>query len=293
MVSGHEPFGTRPQRSPRHPAEVPFFVLMVVLNVAIVLAILRAAIVVPFLPESLQDSAAANAIRAALVGLLLFVPALVVIREVQRATTRGTTVQLSPRQFPELYRTADEFAAALRLRRRPDIYVANGNGTLNAFAAQAAGHDYVVLNSELFANLYAHNREGLRFVLGHELGHIRLHHVALWYQLAVAYSSRIPILGPTLSRLREYSCDRHGAALAPHGAAGLVLLTAGRHTETAVDVDQLLEQGRHLRGFWVGLAQLPRSHPFTVRRLERLVDLGLLRPAAPLTAVAAHEQPTG
>jgi hypothetical protein len=34
-------------------------------------------------------------------------------------------------------------------------------------------------------------------------------------------------------------------------------------------------QGRKLRGFWVGLAQLPRSHPFTVRRLERLYRMGL------------------
>ncbi|MFC5136734.1 M48 family metallopeptidase [Actinomycetospora rhizophila] len=275
----------------RHPAEVPFFVVMVVLNVAIVLAVVRAAIVVPFLPESLQTSPGANAIRAALIGLLLFVPALVVVRELQRATTRGTAVQLSERQFPELYRTADELAATLRLSRRPDIFVANGNGELNAFAAQAAGHDYVVLNSELFANLYAHNREGLRFVLGHELGHIRLHHVSLWYQIAVAYSSRIPILGATLSRLREYSCDRHGAVAAPTGAAGLVLLTSGRHTQTSVDIGQLVEQGRHLRGFWVGLAQLPRSHPFTVRRLDRLVGLGLLHPPAPLVVVPPGEQP--
>lgn len=277
----------------RHPAEVPFFVVMVVLNVAIVVAIVRAAIVVPFLPEDLQSSPGADAIRGALVALLLFVPALVVVREVQRASTRGTAVLLSPGQFPELYRTAEELAAALGLRRRPDIFVANGNGTLNAFAAQAAGHDYVVLASELFANLHAHNREGLRFVLGHELGHIRLHHVALWYQVAVAYSSRIPVLGPTLSRLREYSCDRHGAVLAPAGAGGLVLLTSGRYTETTVDVAELLEQGRRLRGFWVGLAQLPRSHPFTVRRLERLVDLGLLRPGGPVSAVDAPQRATG
>jgi Peptidase family M20/M25/M40 len=30
-----------------------------------------------------------------------------------------------------------------------------------------------------------------------------------------------------------------------------------------------------VRGFWVGLAQLVRSHPFTVRRLERLEGIGL------------------
>jgi Zn-dependent protease with chaperone function len=149
---------------------------------------------------------------------------------------------------------------------------------LNAFAAQATGHDYVVLANELFVNLYHNNRDGLRFILGHELGHIRLHHVSLWYQIAVAYSQRIPLLGPALSRLREYSCDRHGAYLSPLGATGLVLLASGRHTENEVNIEELVRQGKTLRGFWIGLATLPRSHPFTVRRLERLFRIGLFHP---------------
>jgi len=247
---------------------------MVVLNIAIIAFILRAAVVVPFLPEQLQDSGVATAIRTALIALLLLIPVLIVVRETQRAGVRGTAVQLSPHQYPELYRTAQDFAEQLGLRRRPDIFLANGNGALNAFAAQATGHDYVVLSNELFVNLYQNNRDGLRFILGHEMGHIRLHHVALWYQIAVAYSERIPLLGPALSRLREYSCDGCGAYLAPNGSTGLVLLASGRYTERDVDIDEMLRQGKALRGFWVGLAQLPRSHPFTVRRLERLHSLG-------------------
>jgi Zn-dependent protease with chaperone function len=265
----------RPRPRLRHSAEVPLFVFMVVLNVIIVAAILDAAWVLPFLPDRLKDSGWAIAVRAALISLLLLVPVLIVIRETQRASVRGSAVELSQRQFPELYRTAEDFARKLGLRRRPDIFLANGNGALNAFAAQATGYDYVVLSNELFANLYNRNRDGLRFILGHELGHIRLHHVSLWYQIAVAYPQLIPLLGPWLSRLREYSCDRHGAYLSPLGATGLVLLASGRYTETDVDVDELVRQGRRLRGFWVGLAQLPRSHPFTVRRLERLYRIGL------------------
>jgi Zn-dependent protease with chaperone function len=269
----------RQQASPsprlRHPAELPFFIFMVVLNVLIIALIIQAAVTLPFLPERLQESGWAVTVRTALIGLLLFIPGLIIVRETQRATIRGTAVELSPRQYSGLYQVADEFAHRLGLRRRPQIYLANGNGTLNAFAAQAHGHDYVVLANELFVNLYRDNREGLRFILGHELGHIRLHHVSLWYQLAVAYSQRIPLLGPALSRLREYSCDRHGAYLSPLGATGLVLLASGRHTEQTVDIDELVRQGKALKGFWVGLAHLPRSHPFTVRRLERLYRLGL------------------
>lgn len=262
-------------RNLRHPAEFPFFIFMVVLNVLIVVAIVQAAAVLPYLPDSIRESNWGLAIRSALIGLLLLIPALIVVRETQRASTRGTAVQLSPHQYADLYRIADDFAHRLGLRRRPQIYLANGNGALNAFAAQATGHDYVVLSNELFTNLYHENEDGLRFILGHELGHIRLHHVSLWYQIAVAYSQRIPLLGPALSRLREYSCDRHGAYLCPRGATGLILLASGRHTENVVDVDELVRQGRALRGFWVGLSQLPRSHPFTVRRLERLYRLGL------------------
>ena len=270
--------GTAVSSRLRHPAEVPFFIFMVILNVLIIGFIVQAAITLPFLPDKVVESGWGATVRTALIGLLLLVPALIVIRETQRATIRGTAVQLSPQQYPELYRTADNFAQQLGLRRRPQIFLANGNGTLNAFAAQATGHDYVVLSNELFANLYRENQDGLRFILGHELGHVRLHHVSLWYQIAVAYSERIPLLGPALSRLREYSCDRHGAHLSPLGATGLVLLASGRYTENTVDVGELVRQGEALNGFWVMVAQLPQSHPFTVRRLERLFRLGLFHP---------------
>jgi Zn-dependent protease with chaperone function len=265
----------------RHPAEIPFYIFMVVLNVVIVVAILRFAVVLPFVPPRYQQTGWALAIRGAFIALLLLIPGLIVIRETQRASVRGTAVELSPTQFSDLYQTAEDFAGRLGLRRLPQIFLANGNGTLNAFAAQATGHDYVVLSNELFVNLYNNNRDGLRFILGHEMGHVRLHHVSLWYQISLAYSQPIPLLGPTLSRLREYSCDRHGAYLSPLGATGLVLLASGRYTETDVNVDELVRQGRMLRGFWVGLAQLPRSHPFTVRRLERLYRIGLFHARLP------------
>ena len=136
-----------------------------------------------------------------------------------------------------------------------------------------------MLSNELFANLRNDNREGTRFILGHEIGHIRLHHVALWYSLVLCYSQLIPVLGPTLSRLREYSCDRNGAALESKGELGLVLLTAGRYAADNVQVSELVDQGHHLGGFWVGISQLPRSHPWTVRRIWRLHQQGLFGPA--------------
>jgi hypothetical protein len=41
-----------------------------------------------------------------------------------------------------------------------------------------------------------------------------------------------------------------------------------------VDVEQLLEQAQRFRGFWPVVAQLPQSHPFTVRRIKVLHNAG-------------------
>jgi Zn-dependent protease with chaperone function len=215
-----------------------------------------------------------DTIRVAFLALLLLVPGLVVYRQLTRAGTRGSAVRLSPRQFPDIYAVKDDFARRLNLRKDPEIYLMSGNGALNAFAASTFGYDFVVIHSELFSNTYEKNKEALAFIIGHELGHLRLGHTRLWYQLSTAYVDRVPLLKGFLSRAREFSCDRHGAYLAPQGEEGLVLLAAGRYVYKQVDLEQLLEQAQRLRGFWPTVAQLPQSHPFTVRRIKILHDAG-------------------
>jgi len=187
---------------------------------------------------------------------------------------------LSRRQFPDIYTVKEDFARRLGLKRDPEIYLMSGNGVLNAFAASTFGYDFVVIHSELFSNTYDRNKDALAFIVGHELGHLRLGHTRLWYQLSTAYVDRLPLLAGFLSRAREFSCDRHGAYLAPQGEEGLVLLTAGRYVYKQVDVGELLEQARRFRGFWPVVAQLPQSHPFSVRRIRALYDLGFFEATA-------------
>src|SRR5215207_8318463 len=261
----------------RNPYEIPLYILSVLVNLLIISFILIGALLLGYLNvlagEPLSGPAV-DAIRVAFLALLLLVPGLVVYRQLTRAGTRGSAVRLSPRQFPDIYAVKDDFARRLNLRRDSEIYLMSGNGTLNAFAASTFGYDFVVIHSELFSNTYERNKDALAFIVGHELGHLRLGHTRLWYQLSTAYVDRVPLLGGFLSRAREFSCDRHGAYLAPQGEEGLVLLTAGRYVYKQVDVEELLEQARQFRGFWPVLAQLPQSHPFAVRRLRSLYDLG-------------------
>src|SRR5918998_4194664 len=261
----------------RNPYEIPLYVFSVLVNLLIIALILVGALLLGYLNALAGEPLSGpvvDVIRAAFFALLLLVPGLVLYRQLTRASTRGSAVKLSPRQFPDIYDVKDDFARKLNLRRDPEIYLTSGNGALNAFAASTFGYDFVVIHSELFSNTYEKNKDALAFIVGHELGHLRLGHTRLWYQLSTAYVDRIPLLAGFLSRAREFSCDRHGAYLAPQGEEGLVLLTAGRYVYKQVDVDELLEQARRFRGFWPVMAQLPQSHPFSVRRLRVLYDLG-------------------
>jgi Zn-dependent protease with chaperone function len=261
----------------RSPYEIPLYVFSVLVNLLIIALILVGALLLGYLNALAGEplsGPAVDAIRVAFLALLLLVPGLVVYRQLTRAGTRGSAVRLSPRQFPDIYAVKDDFARRLNLRRDPEIYLMSGNGALNAFAASTFGYDFVVIHSELFSNTYEKNKDALAFIVGHELGHLRLGHTRLWYQLSTAYVDRVPLLGGFLSRAREFSCDRHGAYLAPRGEEGLVLLAAGRYVYKEVDVGELLEQARRFQGFWPVVAQLPQSHPFTVRRLKVLHDAG-------------------
>jgi Zn-dependent protease with chaperone function len=259
----------------RTPSEVPLYVFSVVLNLLILAALIEALVFVWTHPFLLANQALTDAAVALLIGLIALPLVYVVYRNLTRAAVRGSAVLVSQEQFPDIAAIRDKFARQLHLRRVPEVYVTSGNGQLNAFAASAYRVDFVVLHSELFANLYQNNREGLAFIVGHELGHIRLHHTRLWYQLSLAFINVIPLLPGFLSRAREYSSDRHGAFLEPQGQEGLVLLTAGRYIYRQVDIANLLHQAAQVRGFWPEVAQLTQSHPLTVWRLKKLFELGL------------------
>lgn len=282
----------------RNRLEIPVYAFCVALNVLIAVVLVGGAII-ELAPTPLHALVIASVpLRLAVASLLLaaFVVGLLLVfgRQLTRASSRGSSVLATPHQFPEIEAMMRDAAARLgfRERRRPEIYVEAGNGVLNAFAASTFGHDFVVVNSDLFANTLDQNRRALHFIVGHELAHIRLGHTRLWYQMSVAFSSLVPLLGAYLSRLRELSCDRHGAWIEPEGGDGLVLLTAGRYIYREVRLPGLLDQARRNVGFWNTVAQLPLSHPFTLRRVAELSRLGLIRgssSSAPRGGVASGD----
>src|SRR3712207_5354754 len=161
----------------RNPYEIPLYILSVLVNLLIIALIVGGALLLGFLSALEGEPLAGpmvDAIRVAFVALLLLVPGLVVYRQLTRAGTRGSAVRLSRQQFPDIYAVKEDFARRLGLKRDPEVYVMSGNGVLNAFAASTFGYDFVVIHSELFSNTYEKNKDALAFIIGHELGHLRL-----------------------------------------------------------------------------------------------------------------------
>ncbi|WP_067963971.1 M48 family metallopeptidase [Nocardiopsis trehalosi] len=206
--------------------------------------------------------------------LLLSIPALVFfVRGQLYATQRVNGVRISERQFPEAHAMVVDAARAFDLPRVPDAYVVLGNGRINAFASGHGFRRYVAVSSDLFeVGGRLADPDALRFVIGHEVGHIAAGHVSYWRQFAVSVADIIPGIGSTLNRAQEYTADNHGYAFHPEGMRGLRVLAAGKYLYTAVDFEEIAARAHTDQGLFVMLVNLLSSHPINTWRFQALVD---------------------
>ncbi|MBD8608678.1 M48 family metallopeptidase [Aeromicrobium sp. CFBP 8757] len=194
-------------------------------------------------------------------------------------TTISNGVEVTPRQLPQLYELFAELGGRLSmtpdgegLLKLPRLYVTNGNGVFNAYATKCRiRRGYVVIYSDLLDIAYLNGDfETIRFVLGHELGHIHCRHVSVWRTILRPISTILQI-GPSVSRAQEYSADRVGSLLAPEGVMGMIGLFAGKHMSKHVDIDAYFDSvADHEDGFWLKLANFRADHAVGFRRMTAL-----------------------
>lgn len=188
------------------------------------------------------------------------------------AHIKGNGVELSAEQFPDLYAQFTACCERLNIQNPPQAFILNGNGGLNAFATKFLGTQYVVLMTDIVDAMEQH-ADGVRFYIGHELGHLRMKHLnghlirwpVLW----------LPLLGAAYSRARETTCDRHGLACSatPEGAArALAALSAGSERWRSIDVDAYLRQTNHSSGFWMSFHELTAGYPWLTKRAARVMN---------------------
>jgi Zn-dependent protease with chaperone function/type II secretory pathway pseudopilin PulG len=185
---------------------------------------------------------------------------------------RGNGVLLSAQQLPDLRDRFDACCATLGLDRdKPEAYLLQGGGVLNAFATRFLGRNYVVLLSDVVDAMKAHP-DGINFYIGHELGHVRMHHLTgkLW-RAPVLW---LPLLGAAYSRAKESTCDRHGRACceSPESAARAMLaLAAGQERWQTVDLPAYEAQASLARGFWMSYHELTSGYPWLTKRVARIL----------------------
>lgn len=223
----------------------------------------------------------------ALIGLLLAFLAYVFAQSALISYIKGNGVELTANQFPDLWEQFEDCRRRLDIAQLPRAYVLNGDGMLNAFATRFLGTQYVVLLSGTLEAMAQHE-DGVRFYLGHELGHLRMKHlqgqVLRWPVLW------LPLLGAAYSRAREYTCDRHGAACCktPEGAArALAALAAGSQRWRDLNLPSYLKQLRETRGFWMSFHELCAAYPWHTKRVARVLPDAQVPPRNPLAYLLA------
>ncbi len=184
---------------------------------------------------------------------------------------KGNGVELTEAQFPDLYAQFAACCDQLDIGKRPKAYVLNGDGGFNAFATKFLGTQYVVLLSDVVDAMSEHP-DGVRFYIGHELGHLRMKHLSghllrwpvLW----------LPLLGAAYSRARESTCDRHGRACctsAENAARALSALSTGAERWKQLDLPAFQQQARHSAGFWMSFHELTGAYPWLSKRVARVM----------------------
>ena len=191
------------------------------------------------------------------------------------AQMRVNGVRLTPTQFPEGYRMLVEAAAAAGMRKVPDAYVVSGGGTINAFASGHAWRRFIVVYSDLFeVGGEARDPDALRFVIGHEVGHLGAGHVSYWRQWLTAPVSQLPFLGNFLSRAQEYTADNFGHYyVGPKGAhGGIRLLAGGKYLNANVNFDEFADRSFTEKGLFVWATNIASTHPILLWRAQALRD---------------------
>jgi Zn-dependent protease with chaperone function len=191
------------------------------------------------------------------------------------AYMKGNGICVSETQFHNIFEIYCDMAKNLGLKRVPPLFVLQNGGLLNAFAVRLSGRNYIAIYSDIFS-LYKSDIEAVKFVLAHELGHVkRKHNQKRFWTFP---SSLIPFLTAAYSRACEYTCDNIGGSFISDEAdrlQGLLLFAGGKDIYKEIDINNYLETAKQNRSFAVKFVSMFISHPYLPKRIENLMKNGV------------------
>lgn len=187
--------------------------------------------------------------------------------------------RMTKESHPEIFSSFERLAKQLNFKDIPPLFVVNGNGLLNAYAAQFRLRKYgnfCVLYSDLIdAYMKKWDIQSLEFVMAHELGHMKFKHVSWWVNLFTFIWNTPPfnyILWLPLSRAREYTCDRVGMELSGQtNGKALMIIGVGKYGwHENMDPKKHVENMFNYANFWVTLSNFFVDHPVVIWRVHAI-----------------------
>jgi len=194
------------------------------------------------------------------------------------AWLKGNSVRVTAEQFPQLYEHYLYCCTRLGMARRPELYLAQSDGILNAMATRFMRRDYVVLLSAVVDAL-EDRPQAIKFYMGHELGHIKRKHLSRHWWLWPGMM--FPLLSPAYARAREYTCDRHGFACCDNledAKRALAVLVTGPDAWKNLNIEAFERQAQESGGFWMAVNELTADYPWLCKRMMVLENRNAVFP---------------
>lgn len=197
------------------------------------------------------------------------------LRYTRYAYVMGQSIELSEDQVPFLYDIYKPQCEKLGILKMPKLYLSEKAIPDLSHSFSTWSKDYTVLATDVLDAKVENSREAAAFLLGSELGRLRLGHTTWVDELLLSYISKIPYLRNPIHHIRIYSRDRYGAYLAPDGILGLVIQASGRRQLRLVNSEDYLKHVKNYGNLWSRLAMLQKNDPPVAWRIKRLLDAGL------------------
>jgi Zn-dependent protease with chaperone function len=192
-----------------------------------------------------------------------------------KAVIYGNSVKVTANQYAAINKIAEEYALRLGIYKKPDIFICNSNGLVNATAITFYKKKYVLLMSSL-VDLMLSNKEHdeLAMIIGHELGHHAAGHNNFWRNVFLRPSNIIPFLSAAYSRACELTADRIGFELTNNLQASqnaLVALALGsERLSQSSNITEFMVQENEIPEFMGFIYKIYSSHP---RMTKRVIEI--------------------
>jgi len=196
-----------------------------------------------------------------------------------KAVIYAQAIKVSDQQYPEINTIVDEQCAALGLKK-PDVFLLNGSGMINAFAMRMLSGQFVILYSDLVdLMLEREEMDELKVVIGHELAHHAAGHTNLLKSILISPARGAAFIGPAYSRSCEHTCDRIGAVLGKDitkAKRALASITSGsRALASHINLAALEQQDKEAPQFFITFHEFFSTHPRLIERIRYLDKYGI------------------